>query len=136
MAVKTIILKGSGIRKEAPAAEAIKPGQLVERTSAGKVQMRDTTAATTVLVAIENEVVGKDIDTAYATDDTVLFGAYGTGVEINAWIADGQTIAVGDILQATTGGELIAVGAGAPVAVALAAASPSGAAGRCIVELL
>jgi len=135
MALKTIVIKGAGIRKEAIADAAIKPGSFLERTTTG-VKVRVATTAIPVLVAVENEVVGKDIDTDYATSDTVLFGSYGTGVEINAIITDGQVITVGEALQIGAAGKLITLGAGAIVAIALEAVSPSGSDLRCVVELV
>jgi hypothetical protein len=134
---KTILVKGTGINKEGIATESILPGLFVERTStANQIQMRDTVGESVNLIARENEVVGKDIDAAYAANDTILFTAVGPGCEVLAWIKDGQTIAVGAKLQVTTGGTLIAVGAGDPVAIALEAKSPSGADARALVEII
>ena len=43
---KTIVLKGSGIRKEAQAGGAITPGHLLERATDGDVEVHGTAADT------------------------------------------------------------------------------------------
>ena len=71
MTVKTIVLRGDGIRKEAIANAAITPGDLVEVMSTGKLRVHAGAGLTAApKFAVENEVVGGDINKAYAADDT------------------------------------------------------------------
>lgn len=139
MAVKTIIVKGKGVRKEGIAVAAITPGNLIERAATG-VQKHSTAAANAApAFAVENEVVGNDIDTDYATADTVLFVVAGSGVEIHAIVSG--SVALGDFLESDgLGGLRTAATAAATteaerngvIAVALAANVTT----RCLVEIL
>ena len=104
----TIVLKGNGIRKEAQAAAAITPGDLVELTSDGKVQ-RKASAATTAqrAFAVENEVVGKGIDHDYAAGDNVLYEVLPPGAEVYALVPpSAAAIVIGDRLESAGGGKL------------------------------
>lgn len=104
----TIVLKGNGIRKEAEAAGTITPGDLVELTSAGKVQ-RKSSAATTAqrAFAVENEVVGKGIDHDYAAGDNVLYEVLPPGAEVYALVpASAAAIVIGDRLESAGSGKL------------------------------
>ncbi len=146
MTVKTIVLRGAGIRKEAIAAIAITPGELLSLDSAGEV-IPHTDAGLTAQprFAVENEVVGADIDTVYAINDTVLFGVFPPGTEIYAWLLDGEVAVIGSRLDSGDNGVLKLVDVSAAtadtarnsiVAIALEAVSPSGADGRIKVELV
>lgn len=135
---KTVIVKGHNYtRKEAIAAEAITPGAFVERITAGTVQQRDAVTAVPALIAMENEVVGQDIETAYASGDTTLLASCGTGTEINAILADSQTITIGEALECVAGGMVVtAAGTNAVVGVALEAVTTSGSTSRILIELV
>jgi hypothetical protein len=146
MTVKTIVLRGAGIRKEAIAAVAITPGELIELNTSGQV-IPHTTAVGTAgpKFAVENEVVGLNIDTVYAINDTCLFGVFPPGTEIYAWLLDGEVAVIGSFLDSGDNGVLKVVDTAAAtadvarnsvVAIALEAVSPSGADGRIKVELL
>lgn len=104
----TIVLKGHSIRKEREAAAAINPGHLVEITSADKVQVHGTAAANAQRAfAVENEVVGKGIDDAYATGDWVLYEVLQPGAEIQAVLAASATaVARGAFLESAGDGTL------------------------------
>lgn len=106
MTVKTIILRGDGVGKEAIAAAAITPGDLVERTSTGTVQRQSSAAAQAQRAfARENEVVSGDIDDAYAADDTTLYTVMYPGAEVYGFITT-ENITQGDNLVATGDGSL------------------------------
>jgi hypothetical protein len=98
----TIILKGSGLQKEAPAGAAtIVPGNLVKLQSNGTVLNHGTAAANAAKAfAKENEVIGKDIDTAYASGDNVIYEVCHSGMEVYTFVAaNAAAILRGDYLE-------------------------------------
>lgn len=109
MAVKKIILKGEDlcIRKEGIATEAITPGDLVNALPNGDVSMNDVAAGHPTgdipkAFAYENEVVGQDIDTDYAANDTILYAICPPGTEV--WANGDAAITAGNYVEAATGG--------------------------------
>lgn len=107
---KTIVLRGRGIRKEAIAdtGSAIVPGMLLERPNATEVAEHSTAAANAApMFAVENEVVGKDIDEVYAVGDNVLFEVMSPGTEVYALLAAGATaVTAGAFLESAGDGTL------------------------------
>lgn len=105
----TIALKGQGIRKErvAAAGSTIFPGDLVDINSSGEV-LEHATAGGNALpaFAVENEVVGQEISEVYLAGDNVLYEVFHTGCEVYAWLAAGQDVAVGALLESATAGAL------------------------------
>lgn len=147
MAPKTIILKGKGIRKERPAGAAgIRPGDLVAINASGEYIVHAAADLTAIpAFAVENELAGKDITDNYLDVEQVLVEHCHAGMEVYAWIADGETIVIGDFLDSDGDGSLKEVDTSAAtaedsrsslVAMALEALSPSGADGRIRVEVL
>lgn len=133
--VKAIDLR----REEATAKAAIKPGHLIEKASDGEVQVHSTADGfARPLVAIENFMAGEGIDDTYAADDTVHFVTAAPGDWYYMWIADAQTIAIGDKLASAGNGELQEAGAGTKQVIAIAeeAVTTSGAASRIKVSML
>lgn len=124
MAVKTIILKPElGMvtgRGEAPAQAAITPGHIIEKISTGKVQKQATGALNSpFIVAIENSLFGKEIDTDYVADEIVQFATLQKGNWAYCWLSDGENVVIGDELEyGTTDGELIKRSSGISVATA------------------
>lgn len=109
MASNTIMIRGAenARRLERVAAAAITPGQLLELTSADKVQRHSTGGGRHFrLVAVEDELQGKEISEDYAADARVQFNVVQPGDEINALIADGEDIAIGDQLESNGDGDL------------------------------
>ncbi len=104
----TIVLKGKGIRKERISGGAINPGHLIERTSTGTVIVHAGAGLNTQsMFAIENEVIGGEIDTAYASGDNVLYEVLPPGAEVNALLAAAATAVVaGDYLESDGDGTL------------------------------
>jgi len=110
-----IILKGNGIRKERIANAAITPGMLVELMSTNKVRKHASAGAyAQSAYAVENEVVGDDIDVDYAAADNVLYNVMERGAEINALVAAAAAaLVIGDKLESAGDGTLRKLTAGA-----------------------
>lgn len=104
----TVWLKGTGQVKEANAGGAITPGHLVLRGSAGTLTVAGAAAEVPMLVAYEQNYMGKDIDTAYASGERVPFIVAQPGEELYMLVpAAAAAIVVGDLLQAGAGGTVI-----------------------------
>lgn len=104
---KTIILIGRGIRKERVADGAITPGHLVYLKSTDKVGVHATAGGNAQKAfAIEDDLQGKTISDAYADASRVQYEIMERGAEINALIANGQDIAIGDPLESAGDGTL------------------------------
>lgn len=99
MALKTIRLRGTGIRKEGVALGTIVPGELVERAPTG-IQVHGTAnERTTPAFAIENELFGKEIGDAYLVNEQVLFEVFPPGAEVYGLLkASGAAVVIGDLL--------------------------------------
>lgn len=109
MALRTIMLKGRGIRDEALAAVSINPGYLLERTtSADTIQPHSTAAASAQKIfAVENELAGSEITVQYAIGDTTFFESAGPGQMVNALLAASAVAIVrGDFLESAGNGTL------------------------------
>lgn len=109
MAQKTIILIGQEfeIRSELKANAAITPGHLVEFASDGDVQVHSTANGTAMRAfALENDLEGEEIDTAYAAADRVQVAHLPPGSVIYALITNGQSITKGDFLVSGGDGTL------------------------------
>jgi hypothetical protein len=105
MANSVILKDYLKIFEEYEAAAAIKPGMLIEYTSAGKVQAHSTAGGNVLtMVALEDELQGNDLDDAYAADDPVQCWLPTRGAQALLIVADGQNIAVGDLLESDGNG--------------------------------
>ena len=143
---KTIILKGHGIRKERMAVAAITPGHLVEITSADKVQVHATAGGLAQKgFAVEDDLQGNPISTAYVAGYAVQYNIMKPGEEVNALIANGEDIAIGDKLVSAGDGTLKELTSESTdesvVAIAVEACDMSGSSaadpsGRCAVEVI
>ena len=109
MAIKTILLKSNGIRKEAQAAAAITPGHLVELTTAGKFQKHSTSGgASSKMFAIENELIGKNLNVDWITNEQVVAEVLPIGAEVYALLpAAAAAVVIGDLLMSNGDGTLI-----------------------------
>lgn len=132
---KTVILKGEPQVSEAVMATsaAIKPGHLIELTSAGTVRKATLGFGATVsrgsgaLFAVEPGWRGGDIDTAYANGDTVTYTTAKPGDEIYAFLQDAENVAIGQQLMSAGDGSLEAVDSdGFAIAIALEAVNTTG----------
>jgi hypothetical protein len=104
----TIKLKNYlNVFEEFVANAGITPGHLVEVMSTGKVRVH-TTAEGNVLpmFAIEDELQGNDIDTAYVAADQVQVWIPTRGDIVNAILADEENVAIGDFLTSAGDGTL------------------------------
>jgi hypothetical protein len=90
------------------------------------------------MFALEDELQGRTIDTAYAADDPVQCWIATPGEEVLAWLANGEDASIGDILVADGTGKLKVYTPAAsaavvteeyPVAIALEAVDMSGSSG-------
>lgn len=148
--MNTIVGKGYvNIRDEKIAAGTIKPGMLVERTSADKVQAHSRAAGpVNKLFALEDENQGNDIDDNYAANDVVKLWRPVPGEQVYAIVDDNtqDAIVIGDFLESAGDGRLRkctdTTSAGNPefgsaiVGVALEAVAKSGAGGRILIEIV
>ena len=136
----SVLRKGYVCRKEGQTDEAITPGHLIEYGGTNDIQKHSTDGGFAIKAfALENDLVGDDLDDAYATGEAVQFGVCAPGTEINAILADNQTVAVGEFLVSAGDGtlrEATSDAAGVYVAVALEAVTTSGATSRILVEVV
>lgn len=103
----TIILVNTGINniQERKANEAITPGHIVEILSDGDIQKNDSGYTSGVGVALENEIVGADKTTAYASGDIVRYAVLPRGSKVQLRLpASAAAIVIGDRLTVATGG--------------------------------
>jgi len=101
MLFNTIKLKNySKIMVEYVAAAALYPGQLLELNSAGTVQKHSGAGKTALpMFAVEDELQGKGITEAYAAGDVVQCWVPNRGDEVYVKLADGEKVAIGDLLE-------------------------------------
>lgn len=139
---KTVLLKGNPIVNEAAAATSsnIKPGMLLERTSAGQFRPHSTVGGRAAKVfAAEAGYVGGTIDDTYEDSDQVPAYSCEQGAQIYAFLSAGEDVALGAYLQSDGAGALEATDSdGHAVAVALEAVDNGGGASavRIKVEVL
>ena len=114
MAKRTIKLLGEPIQNEDDlAAEAITPGHLVTFNSSGDLIKHNSAGGICARAfAMEREEMGQDIDVDYAVDDTVKVGVFPPGTRVNAFIASGQNIQKGELLESAGDGTLRARASG------------------------
>lgn len=132
---QTIALKGDYIAKERKANAAITPGNLIELMSTGLVRNHSTVGGQAQRAfALENDLLGKGIDDAYAASDQVRYGVFPPGAEVAARTSEAAT--VGDFLESAGDGRLQTSSTpveGSNVAIAI---ETVGGAARCKVEVL
>jgi len=109
MAYRTIKVKSNQLEMEGIGSGVIKPGHLLERTSAAAATVKVHATAGGVaqrLFAVENDLYGKEIGDSYSAADKVFFINALPGDQINALIANGESIAIGDKLISAGDGTL------------------------------
>lgn len=110
MAYNTIkVKKYSDVIEEYLAGGAITPGHLIALTSAtaNTVVVHPTTGGNVLpMFALENELLGKTIDEAYASGEPVQCWIPGRGDEVYALLEDGQSVTKGQFLGSTGSGTL------------------------------
>lgn len=103
-----LLTEMGGFHEEYPAAAALKPGHLIELTSATKVQKHSTSGgAAQKMFAKEDALQGKTIDDAYAADDVVFGYIAQPGDRLQARVAaNAAAITEGDWLASAGDGTL------------------------------
>jgi hypothetical protein len=104
----TIIAKGKGVRMERLAGGAITPGHLVMLNSDNEFVVHATARQRAApIFAIEQELFGRDLDSAYAENDHTLAEFCTPGMEVYAvFAAASHTIAIGELLESAGDGTL------------------------------
>lgn len=110
MAQNSIIVKRLGaevIEEYNATAVAIKPGYLLELTSAGTVQAHSGAAKDCLpMFAIEDQFQGVAITTDYAVSAKIQCWIPRRGDVVYAYLADGQTAVIGSFLESNGAGAL------------------------------
>lgn len=103
---EAIILRGNPIFKEAQASSAINPGHFIEFGGTKDIQAQATAEADCQRsIALENDLIGKDINDAYATGDRVRYGSFHQGQEVNVKVAaSASAIVKGNDIEAAGDG--------------------------------
>lgn len=138
-----IALKGDFIRKEGEASSAITPGDLVEFGGINDLQTHGSAGGPArKAFAIENDLIGDAIGDDYAAGDTVQYGVFVPGAEVNALLNYPENVSKGDPLVSGGDGGLVAFiesthEAGAIVGFANAALDTTslGAQARIVIEV-
>lgn len=122
-----IVVNHSNSFFEADAAAAITPGHLVELDSNGDVKVHATAKGFGAKTfAIENALLGKGIDEAYAAEEPVRVWTPQPGDEVNALLSDGETVAVGGFVESNGDGTVQAYTDGSIIGQAVEAVDMSG----------
>jgi len=105
-----ILLKAEdhAISLEGQTDEAVTPGELVEFGGGNDIQLQSTAADAEAApyFALTKFYDGSDIDTDYASGDTVQFALCQPGVEVYAWLEDGESVSIGTSVEAAGNGGL------------------------------
>ena len=109
------------------AANAPTPGQLLDWSS-GSLIIHNTAADVDVQAkwAVENDKIGRDLNTAYAAAETCYFVYAHSGARVYAWLVTGANVARGAALEAAGNGALQALTTGRIIAYADQAVNNSG----------
>lgn len=108
---RVITLKGCPeVTEEFQANEAISPGHLLGFSSGKLIKNTSNANKVAPMFALERDELGKDVDEAYAADDYVKAGTFAPGMRLSAFIASGQTVAIGDYLTGDAAGRLTKTG--------------------------
>ena len=88
------------IQEEYKAAAALYPANLVELTENSKVQSHSSSGANAEKAfALEDALQGNDLADEYSIDDVVRVWYPQRGDQVQAVLADGETVKVGDFLE-------------------------------------
>lgn len=136
MAKKQIALLGTPyVNEDGLAGEAITPGHLV--SGVGTIVKHATAAAYCARAfALERDELGNGVDTDYASGDTVKVGVFTPGQRVNAFIASGQNITAGALLESAGDGTLRVRASGVAIARSLETSGAVTVQTRLIVEVL
>ena len=118
MAHRTVLLRSNSFREEAKAGEAsIYPGQCVEWSAAGTVLMNNTQGRPTtgLMIAIENALMGDDVDDAYSNGARVQFHYAVPGDYFALRCKASENIAFGDKITVDNAGDFVEASSGETV---------------------
>jgi len=102
-----IVIKGTPIKVEYKASGTPTPGHLLEMASATEAKVHASAGQPAEkFFALEDELQGRAYTTAYTAATQMQCGHFRPGDVVNALIANGETIAVGDELESNGNGEL------------------------------
>lgn len=96
---------------DVPAAGTITPGMLVER-NAGTYRVHAAAAAGPLTLALNVPELNKTIDDDYAVNDLMFAGVLPPGSTGLSWLASGQNVADGAVLESAGSGKLRALASG------------------------
>ena len=101
------VTKYSDVIEEKVAAAAITPGMLLELTNVGQVQAHSVAGGNALIrFALEDELQGKGIDDNFANPDQVQVWIPYRGDIVQAILANGNDIDIGDYLESDGNGHL------------------------------
>lgn len=106
---KTVLLRGSPTQSEgaAKAGENIVPGMLVDTHTDGTIKKHAVSGAICAKrFAREADYVGNGIDTIYSDGECVVIWDCKPGDWVYAWIAAGEDVGIGALLQSNGNGSL------------------------------
>jgi hypothetical protein len=118
------------------AGEALIPGQLLTVGSGNFIKHATAGGAVLLVVAAERDEMGKSVDDAYAVNDTVKAAAIPKGGRFLGWLASGQNVADGALLESNGAGQFRAVTTGVVLARAVEAVNATAAAARIRLEAI
>lgn len=110
MSANRIQLDGDGyVVEEALCSEAVYPGNILEKTSAGKFQKHSSEGDhALVRVAVEDALQGEVVSDQYASGARVISHIQRSGTRFQALLKAGEDISIGDPLISDGNGRLIA----------------------------
>lgn len=106
--LRTIKVKNfSDVNEEIQAAGAITPGMLLALNSSGYVIAHNAAGQNALpMFACEDELQGNGVDDAYASGDKVAVWIPNRGDVVQAILADGENVNIGDYLESNGAGYL------------------------------
>jgi len=103
---KTVLLKGSPLRKEAEAGAPITPGMLLKFGANDTVVPHDVAGGNARKAFALEWDPAKEIDDPYAVGDQVMYAIFRPGEEVYALLAAGENVSKGDALESAGDGSL------------------------------
>ena len=133
-AANVIHLAGTVVRvNDIATSVAATPGHALAR-SGGAYGFHPAAAAGPLTLALDAPEMNKGIGDAYAANDLVWAGVFPAGSTGLAWLASGQNVADGAVLESAGSGKLRALAAGVPLARAIEAINATTGDARIRVE--